>query len=78
MTDQSGSILHDACRVAADAHPTCWLVDVEHLGAAALEVVRLLLDYGADLEAKDGDRRTPLFYTLDRYVTKKVIKDVEE
>jgi hypothetical protein len=78
MTDQGGSILHVACRAAADAHPTCWSVDAEHLGAAALEVVCLLLNYGADLEAKDGDRTTPLFYTLDGYVTKNVIKDVEE
>lgn len=58
--------------------PTCWSGDSEDLGAAALEVVRLLLDYGADLEAKDEDRRTPLFYTLDGYATKRVIKDVGE
>jgi ankyrin repeat protein len=70
VTKTGESALHCACKMAAGDSQS-WAGSVsERLTAESLEPVRLLLEYGANVEARDMKGRTPLFYTLQRYLKK--------
>jgi hypothetical protein len=68
LATQTGeSALHRACRMTA-ADERSWVCrKAERLSAESLEVVRLLLEYGAFVGARDNKGRTPIFYILKGY-----------
>ena len=70
VTETGESALHCACKTAA-GDPQSWACSVpERLAAESLEPIRLLLEHGANVKARDKKGRTPLFYTLQGYSTK--------
>ncbi|KAF2993408.1 hypothetical protein E8E13_002104 [Curvularia kusanoi] len=69
LTDRDQSALHFACMAASFTHWMWADSDYENIILPpVLQNLRLLLSSGSDLEARDIDGRTPIFYTLREYV----------
>lgn len=75
LTEKGQSALHFACMAAVDENSMWGDAYPDLLIPAVLQNIRLLISHGADLETRDIEGRTPLFYTLRGYVPEAMGED---